>query len=126
MFKNLKLIFKKNNKDIIHKRGFHGNIRKCVSVSAYKISEENSESRNIGKIENAETDYYYYFIIYMHYNFGYLFKTLASEKTFAENKQAVVKTPDYIVPACTMPEACAEPYKKKSAVRTSLAENRDI
>ena len=45
---------------------------------------------------------------------------------FDKDKDAVVESPDYEVPACTVPDAGAEPYEEESAVFSALAENRDI
>jgi len=45
---------------------------------------------------------------------------------FKEDKQAVVNSPDYVVPACTVPDTCTKPYKEESAVFSALAENGDI
>ena len=51
---------------------------------------------------------------------------LVAYGTFYQNEQSEVKTPDYIVPVCTVPEACAEPYEKEVEVFSSLTEDRNI
>ena len=51
---------------------------------------------------------------------------LVAYGTFYQNEQSEVKTPDYIVPVCAVPEACAEPYEKEVEVFSSLTEDRNI
>ena len=43
-----------------------------------------------------------------------------------QNEQSEVKTPDYIVPVCAVPEACAEPYEEEVKILSSLAEYRNV
>lgn len=59
-------------------------------------------------------------------NDRYLFHALFADLHFDENEYAVVETPENKVPACTVPNACAEPDEEKTAVFSALSENRDI
>ena len=51
---------------------------------------------------------------------------LFSYEHFKEYEHSIVKSPENEVPACAVPKSCAEPYKEKSAVFSSFAENREI
>ena len=97
---------KDNKEDIVHERAFCGYVDKGVAVCADKISEELSEAAKVGEVENAKADYNYKLAVKVHYYIRNLFQPLAADKPLNQNKQTKVKSPDYIVPACSVPEAC--------------------
>lgn len=86
---------------------------KNVSVCSDKILEEIYKITRIFKFENTESDQNNKLVIYMHQYRGDLLKTLFADQGFDVNEYAEIKTPNYVVPARSVPKTGSEPNEKQ-------------
>ena len=97
-----------------------------VAIEEDKIFEEVAEVRKIFKFENTESQYNNKLVIDVHKGSRCVFELLFANFRLNKDEQAKIETPNYVVPACTVPQTCGKPHKEKRKNGSALAEDRNV
>ena len=97
-----------------------------VSICSNKCLEERTQRAKVLKIEYSKAYENNKLCIDMCKGYRHFLHALFAYEHFKEYEHSIVKSPENKVPACAVPKSCAEPYKEKSSVFSSFAEDREI
>lgn len=113
---------KDNKIHIIDEQNLVLHFEKAVFTETEGCFKESTKLAEVFKVEDTEADKNDKLAVDVAKYKRYLFHVLFAYLHFCKDKDSVVNSPENEVPACTVPDTCAEPYEEKTAVLSALAE----